>query len=236
MIQSGWQNIFSVYWLCWSIMLLASLFTLFLTIYKIIAEQNVYTYYLIFTYQITSILQGGFSFYLAYSGFINNKFSPDAVTANIFMLIEFEIFSLLFYKVLKSRLIKSIISSAMIIFPLICILYWLKFKTITINPYNLSVVEILYLISICLVYFFELFKSPPTKKLTNEPEFWYFTGILLYLVCLLPNCLMLQFVSLKDLIHYNILVMAVFVACILLNVFFIKALLCKTSQPTLSSL
>ena len=57
MIQPGWQNIFSVYWLCWSIMLLVSLFTLFLTIYKIIAEQNVYAYYLILTYQITSILQ-----------------------------------------------------------------------------------------------------------------------------------------------------------------------------------
>jgi hypothetical protein len=152
------------------------------------------------------------------------------------MLIEFVIFSLLFYKVIKSRLTKTIISSTMIIFPLACVLYWIKFKTITINPYDLSVIEILYLVSICLVYFFELFKLPPTRKLTNEPEFWFLTGILLYLVCLLPNCLMLQFIPLNDLYQYDILEMAVFVACILLNIFFTKASLCKTSQPTLSSL
>jgi hypothetical protein len=156
------------------------------------------------------------------------------LTQSFFTIVEFLTFSIIFYNILVSKKMKTILQYLGLIFPLLCLAYFMSSKSLGGQPYHASVVASFLMIAAALFYFYELFLYPPTKRLTKEPAFWIATGILTYLVCLIPTLLVLQFVSTLDFYKYESLAMLNFVASSGLYCFFIKALLCKTYQTTSS--
>src|SRR5688572_20332352 len=120
----------------------------------------------------------------------------------IFAVLEFVVFSTILHHILSSKRAKNAVILTTIGFLLSCIFIFPPNPGFSANSYRSSILSAFILIGHCLVYFYELFLNEPTKKLTREPSFWTATGILLYLVCLIPNLLVLQFVPPIDYLKY----------------------------------
>ncbi|HTE28316.1 hypothetical protein [Flavitalea sp.] len=236
MYPPGIENLLRIYWLFAVIMLTLALIALLVGIVKWRKGDNSRTTLLIVLYLLALLFQGFLSMSLAYWGHVNGDHSIDALSGNIFMIVEFLIFNILFFNMVRSPKARTVIKCFVILFPIICIIYWTRTAELTKDFYTLSVLEIFYLISICLVYFYELFSQPPTRTLTKEKDFWIATGTLFYLVCSVPSFLILQFISAAELYFFETIQSISLLVSGCLNLFFIKALLCKTKQETLSPL
>ena len=236
MYPPGIENLLRIYWLFAIIMLILGLFALFIGMVKWKKGDHSRSTLLIILYLTALLFQGFLAMILAYWGHVNGDYSVDALSGNIFMIVEFLIFNILFFNMVKSPNVRIIIKCSVILFPVICIIYWSRTAELTRDFYTLSVLEIFYLISICLVYFYELFSQPPTRALTKEKDFWIATGTLFYLVCSVPSFLILQFISAAELYLFETIQSISLLVSGCLNIFFIKALLCKTRQKTLSPL
>jgi len=184
-------------------------------------------------YFIAVVLQGMTPVLYAYLGYPTYFTRINIASEYFFGIIEFVAFGMLFVNILTSARSKLFIKLTLVLFPLISIVLFATITGISARAYEVSLIAAFLMIGVCLIYFYELFLFPPVKKLTEEPAFWIATGILLYLVCLIPNLLVLQFVAANEYFTYEALAYISFIASSILYVFFIKALLCKTYLGTL---
>jgi hypothetical protein len=91
---------------------------------------------------------------------------------------------------------------------------------------------------LCIVYFYSLFKSPPSLSLRHEPAFWIVTGLLFYSTLSIPVYLSINLFYAN---HYMNLISILFpltnITIIIMHLLFIKGYLCRIQQPkTYSSL
>jgi len=146
---------------------------------------------------------------------------------NVFMLFEFLIFSQVIISSVRSRSIKRTLGMAVAVF-LVTVLYcWLFTAAFNKPPESLSVLESFLVIIGCLLYYFEMFTSPPNIKLLQHPRFWFITGMLLLFAFLLP--LFLQ--GNNDLLNFTDLFNAVYmmnlIGYTILFIFFTIGMRCQ---------
>jgi hypothetical protein len=215
-------------------MLLIALGGLAICIFQVIKYKSSPTRKIFIIYFSTIIIQGITTVIYAYIIYPHFSEKFNLYSEYTFAVIEFLVLSMLLHHILSSKQSKIAVRATTAAFLMSCILFFPPDVAFLSHSYSVSIVSAFVIIGHCLVYFYELFLHEPTKKLTNEPSFWIATGILLYFVCLIPNLLVLQFVASEDYLKYAGLAYINFFAASTLYVFFIKALLCKTSQETSS--
>lgn len=104
------------------------------------------------------------------------------ILVSLFTIVEFVSFCLFFYYLLKNLLIKRVILLAIILFIPFCFInLFLQYKNFT----NLDTIPVtfqaIFVMSLCVYYFFEQIKNPKTLFIYNSFDFWAVTGILIYL-------------------------------------------------------
>jgi hypothetical protein len=236
-MTNNWFDVFrNPYYLVALIMLLVALSGFTICIWQVIKHKTSKTRIIFMIYFATILIQGITAVVYAYIIYPNFSQKFNLYSEYTFAIVEFLVLSILLHHILSSKRSKNAVRGTTIGFLLSCIFFFPPDVAFTSNSYSVSIISAFLIIGHCLVYFYELFLYEPTKKLTKEPAFWTATGILLYFVCLIPNLLVLQFVSSEEYLKYAGLAYINFFAASTLYVFFIKALLCKTSRATSSSL
>lgn len=183
------------------------LLSVFISVYVVIYSDKIYSY---------SVTTFNFINYIDY----------------LFILVELSILIHFFLSILKNRNIRKIL----IFIALVFIPYYLielfsdKYFPRSISETTQSrvyTVESLILLSPCFVYFYELFKKPPTLNLKNEPAFWIVSGWSFFATCTLPYSLLENYLRKS---HSNLmteLYSVFYIFYILLFIMIIKAYSCK---------
>jgi hypothetical protein len=193
-----------------------------------------YSLRIFYFYPLASCLQTAILYILVNTTFsIKITYNLIFSTINIFVIIEFLSIYHFFLQVLKTRTIKKVIFSIMLVFILTVPFYQIFINGFFSIPANLFFIVNFFLVIPALLYFFELFKWPPAGRLWELPSFWIATGIAFYFACTLPLFLMKDFIyrnnrSLKEQDIYLIN----FIAYGILFLFIAKAYLCpKRDTP-----
>ncbi|MCW3118616.1 MAG: hypothetical protein JWM28_2698 [Chitinophagaceae bacterium] len=145
---------------------------------------------------------------------------------NFFTAFEFCFYLFILKKIINSLRVRKIIAYS--IFPyfavsFINILFFQKdsFHSIT---YSLGC---LLIVTYSVYYFFELFQSPKSIRLTNEPSFWICSGLLFYYCCSFPFLGLTSLLStMPKILLYNVQNILVAINILLYSSFTI-AFLCK---------
>jgi len=228
MTDYWYKDLLSVYYLIGLIMLVIALLGLVISLHQIFTQKRTTIRVTFVWYFIAILVQGVIPIVYVYLGYKKYFHAINMATEYFFSIIEFVAFGILFKNILTSQKAIRLVRGLLIIFPVVC-LFWLpasgKFSS---SSFQVSIVSSFIMLGVSLRYFYELFLYPPTKKLTYEPSFWIATGILLYLVCLIPNLLAFQFVKSTEYWRFEVLGYVSLLASSMLYIFFIKALLCKT--------
>ncbi len=216
------------------IMVICAVIALSLCIYRINRGHKNRINVLFLIYLSCVVAQGMISWIYHALGYPLSLKAVDAISANFFTVAEFCLFNLIFSETLRTKVALKLSKIATVIFPSMSILYWWSLNRWYEFPYLLSIIEAFFIVSFCLLYFYELFIELPTRNLTNEPLFWFATGVLIYSVCMIPNFLILQYVSESQWYDYDSLAIPNYIASSTLYIFIIKSVLCKTPQVKLS--
>jgi hypothetical protein len=148
-------------------------------------------------------------------------------------VIELWVYSLFFLWVIDNATVKKLIVWFNIIF-LTFLIFFLttKFRFLS-NRFDyisdiLDVLELLFLIPPCIVYYFQLLKIKSDIPLFKRPSFWIITGIFFYSLFEIPFLLIQKYIQEIDL-SYKFLLAALFyyLPIIINNLFLLKGFLCK---------
>jgi len=121
------------------------------------------------------------------------KTHPTNLSAYIFVILEYSIFSLLLSKFIRSVAAKKYLPLSCILFSISAVLIW-YYNTSFTRAFSIeTTIETISLIPFCLYYFFELLNNPPLAKLSDEPAFWITTGILFLFICITPYYLVFDY-------------------------------------------
>ena len=170
-----------------------------------------------------------------YYGFDTFAFKPlfyiDTYLEYILIMVEILIFMHFFYHVFNNRNKKILVQIFTIAFIILGIFRLindniLKNQISTITITQMFFLEAVLLLVSCFVYYLQIFTSPPTLKLLNEPSFFVITGLFFFLICSLPYSLFLDFISYYPEIHRYIFCI-IYIFYILLFLMIIKAFYVK---------
>lgn len=147
-------------------------------------------------------------------------------------LIELLIFVHFFTFVIESQRFKNIliIITALFVFYYFVELYFDKRFSRSISETTQSrvyTIESLILLIPCFVYFYELFKRPPTLNLKQEPSFWIVSGLSFFVTCTLPYSLLENYLRENYLYLMTTLYSVFYIFYILLLLMIIKAYTCN---------
>ena len=124
MYPPGIENLLRPYWIFASILLLLAFAALIVGVFRWKKADTSLSTMLIIIYLSALLFQGFLSMILAYLGYLNGDYSVDALSGNIFMIVEFLIFNILFYHMVRSTVVKTVIKIFVVLFPLVCLAYW----------------------------------------------------------------------------------------------------------------
>ncbi len=116
-------------------------------------------------------------------------------TYNIWSIFEFYFFSYFFYHTLKDSVSRNLIKIFVFVYPIILIISFLTIQKWYIFHTYTFILESLYLIILCLLFFRELYTADEFKKLSTLPEFWIVTGLLIFTTGQLPYMLLLNYLN-----------------------------------------
>ena len=213
------------------IMMGLALITLLGLIIKGYNNSRIEYIYIFSFYLAGTLVQESITLLYEYVFFITDFEDIDRISANVFTLFEFILFSYFFHLVIKLPIVKKIIQINLFGFSAICIIYWLMPNNITKFPYQISTVECFLMVAYCLVYFYELFNNFSQQSLIPKPpSFWIVTGMLVYFVCIIPMFLILGIVPDGISAYYDNLHYINFLSCSIFYISMIKAFLWKTMR------
>ena len=118
----------------------------------------------------------------------------ERISTNIFLLIEFVLIFNFFWKILKLRLTKNIMTVIAGFYFITLSIFWGLLKGILTFPTNFFLIQAFCIIILGYSYFYELFKTPLASNLLNEPPFWVVIGLVSYFECTLPLFFMKDFI------------------------------------------
>ncbi len=101
---------------------------------------------------------------------------------SLFTIVEFCSFAFFFYFNLRNKLLKKLILFTIIAFTIFSLTnLFLQFSTYK----NLDTIPVtfqaLFIMTLCVIYFFEQIRNPNALFIYSTSEFWIVTGILVYL-------------------------------------------------------
>ena len=172
-----WTNLFRIQALLQNITLFSHLlplllFFLFLRRNKKIETRVVFFYCL---YSFTNDLAIMF-----FSARGEPSFSFVFVLLSVFTLVEYLLFSLVLWQILKKPRFRKIIFFSFPIFLAVCAYqFYLDLHRSSIDSISITV-EYIFLIAFCLLYFFEELNEPNTTFIYSSYKFWVVLGILIY--------------------------------------------------------
>lgn len=157
----------------------------------------------------------------------------------LFAILEFILFAMFLWKILKSKISKIFLSIAFFIL----LASVLNFLIQISNPntpidkiiklsFNINILEFFSLLIACLIFFYESLHKELTFDLPNSPSFWVITGLFIYCIASIP------FLSIGynlQISQSNLYILMYSIHYICLSIFFIaltKAFLCKMNLPT----
>jgi len=163
----------------------------------------------------------GSSYQLAYFSMIQDS---------IFTIFEFIIFLKIFRNVLiGSRYLKytTVIATAYISIAIILLfLIIFNFKRLKYDYIDLSYLcQAVSLITSCIFYYLELFRTMRIPRLENDPHFWLITGLCFCLACTLP---LSTYIQNFERIHYYNLSSIYNLSYVFLFSMISRAYLCRT--------
>jgi hypothetical protein len=168
--------------------------------------------------------------------FINEIFENDtswhtiqAVGESIFLLLEL-IFCTLF---IKASIANKLFKKAIVIYTgfvlLITPIFFFRNSIDATTSIPLFVIENICLTISCLLYFIDLFRQPPTRRLLREPSFWAISGMLLLYSVGTPLFVLM------NALDYNFAISTIYIInhilyCIL-YLTYLKAIQCSQARP-----
>jgi hypothetical protein len=155
-------------------------------------------------------------------------------TANTLVAyVELVVYYYFFKKVLQGYKIKKILTSLILIYSLLLIIFiTTKFSFITIRynyiAYMMGATEFVFLIVPCVFYYLQLFKTNSPFSLFERSSFWIVTGIFFYCFISVPFYVICLYLVKVNPELNGILGAAFFYIPFIVNILFlIKAFLCK---------
>jgi hypothetical protein len=175
---------FSRCYYCVALMILFTVAALVTSIvyYRRHSSLRIFTYYIAF-----SLLESiGDCYYCTSAASKNFRAILLGIAYNAFMLFEFIVFIIFILHYTGSPRRRWIIRiDALLFFGLLVFFaIWKSFLQALEHSYFL--VESVFLVLPCLIYFFELFQTVNPRPLKNQPSFWVVTGILFLNACSIP--------------------------------------------------
>ncbi|PWU01454.1 MAG: hypothetical protein C5B52_07255 [Bacteroidetes bacterium] len=111
---------------------------------------------------------------------------------NVFSSIEFVFYLWFLSFQFKNKFVKTLCQNLIWIYPLLVVLNKLYIQKTGFHTYTYSL-GCLLIVALCIYYFFELFKTTHSIKLTREPTFWIISGLLFFYSCSYPFFAVLNF-------------------------------------------
>jgi hypothetical protein len=153
--------------------------------------------------------------------------------ANIGLIIEFSFYGLFFYQVLRGVFIKNLIRVFLVTFPLFSIYNITLGQGLHVFNHHTFIFGGVMVVMLCVMYFYELMRSPSYVDIIREPVFWIATGVIFFYIGTLPyfgliNYLFKHFPEIAK--SYFVIVK---VLNILLYILFTIAYLCRRGRQRL---
>lgn len=105
---------------------------------------------------------------------------------NIFSIVEVVFYFYIFYAIIRNKKLKKIIIYVICFYAILSVFdMYSSQKANVFHSLSYSVGS-LFLVCLCVFYFYELFQSPQTNSLFREPAFWICTSILFSTCCTFP--------------------------------------------------
>lgn len=104
---------------------------------------------------------------------------------NVFSIFEFCFYFFCLTQIIqnkKAKIVILVLSALYLLFALYDILFGQK-STFNSLAYSIGAV---FIVAICIYYFFELFQLPHAQNLLRQPAFWICTGLLFFFTCTYP--------------------------------------------------
>ena len=152
-------------------------------------DLRIFTYYIALS--LTEDVIGLCEFLPAHS---RSVILATAIAINVFALFEFIICHLFILHYIVSPTRRLIIKINLFVFPgLLAILLIKTYPAGIYSPYFLM--ECIFLVIPCLLYFYELFQTVNLRPLKNQPAFWIVTAFLFHNACTIPFALTIGFLG-----------------------------------------
>lgn len=123
---------------------------------------------------------------------------------NLFRPIEFALYGWYFYKVIRFYWFRSLLFPMLIFYA--CFSYFSAFQIFHFAHWNSygSLLEAIGIISLCIIYYYQLFVLSPLTSLRFHSGFWIATGLMFFYACSLPYTGMLNFLVTNSTKYYQL--------------------------------
>jgi hypothetical protein len=155
------------------------------------------------------------------------------LTNTLVSLVELLVYYYFFFKIIHSSIVIKLMKVLVtVFFSIVVIFITTEFNFLTPRYSYVSniigVIEFVFLLLPCTVYFYELLKNDPIVNLYQRPSFWIVTGIFFYAVISVPYYLIDRFFVNNHNQYRSVLDLALFYIPFTVNfVFLTRAFLCK---------
>jgi len=155
------------------------------------------------------------------------------LTNTLVSLVELLVYYYFFFKIIHSRVVIKLMKVLVtVFFSIVLVFITTEFSFLTPRYSYISkiigVIEFVFLLLPCTVYFYELLKNDPIVNLYQRPSFWIVTGIFFYAVISVPYYLIDRFFVNNHNQYRSVLDLALFYVPFTVNfVFLTRAFLCK---------
>ena len=168
---------------CAGLMVLVTMAALVVSIthYRRHRSLRIFTYYIAFS--LLADITAFFAF--PYPRSWNFRLVIAAVTTMAFILFEFIACNLFILRYIRSPLRRRIIRINGLLF-LGLLIFGVAMTPLHVMGPSYIVLQCVFLVLPCLIYFYELFLTANLRPLTNQPAFWVVTGILFLHACDIP--------------------------------------------------
>jgi hypothetical protein len=152
---------------------------------------------------------------------------PTTTLYDFFISIEFLFYMYVLREIIYNKNVKKIIFNGSWLYILVVILNSVFVQKVASFNSTTYALGCLMIASICVYYFYELFKLPHSITLVRQPAFWICSGLLFFYCCSFPIYALLNFLKRAPLIIQK----NIGVIIVILNVFlyssFTIAFLCR---------
>jgi hypothetical protein len=172
-------------------------------------------------YAILSVIQSVYGIYVSvYKTHCAERHAWVNNSINVFMLLEFLIFTFFILTSLFNKYTRLILKIVIALFVASTFRIWISTEAFDEQPAFLTLLESYLIIIGCLLYYLEILYLPLKTSLIKSYNFWAITGMLLLFIFLIPLFLPRRNIYLSSPKLYNTVYPITFIGYIILFIFF----------------